>query len=107
VIRWTDSEGRLQVQQYVHDEYRQLLTELGAIGVVLLAALVAGVIRLLWGSHPLNAAPALWAGSVAACAATAVHAGFDFVWHVPAVPLTVAVLVGLAVAPVTRMDRAT
>jgi O-antigen ligase len=107
VLRWSDSEGRLQVQQYVHNEYLQVLTELGAIGVALLAVLLAGVARLLWRNRPLGPAPALWAGAVAACVATAVHAGFDFVWHVPAVPLTVAVLVGLAVAPVTRMDRAT
>jgi hypothetical protein len=32
---------------------------------------------------------------VAAAAAFAVHSGFDFVWHLPAIVLTVALLVGL------------
>ncbi len=105
VVQRTDPSGRLRVQQYIHNEYLQVLAELGAIGAVLLAALLAGLARLLWQSRSLEPMPALWAGVVAACAAAAVHAGFDFVWHVPAVPLTVAVLIGLAVAPATREDR--
>ncbi|MGH3019910.1 MAG: hypothetical protein ACRDNR_07095, partial [Gaiellaceae bacterium] len=93
------------VQQYIHNEYLQLLAELGAIGAVLLAALLAGVALLLWRNRPRGPATALWAGVVAACAAGAVHAGFDFVWHVPAVPLTLAVLLGLVVVPATRHGR--
>ena len=38
---------------------------------------------------------ATWAGVVAAVAAFAVHSGFDFVWHLPAIVLTVTLLVGL------------
>jgi O-antigen ligase len=87
------------VQQYVHNEYLQVLAELGAVGVALLAALLAATARLLWRNRPGEPASALWAGVVAACAAAAAHAGFDFVWHVPAVPPTLAVLIGLVVAP--------
>jgi hypothetical protein len=36
-----------------------------------------------------------WAGVVAATAAFAVHSGFDFVWHLPAVVLTVTLLAGV------------
>jgi hypothetical protein len=36
----------------------------------------------------------------------AVHAGFDFVWQVPAVPLTQAALVGPAIPPATWTDQA-
>jgi hypothetical protein len=39
---------------------------------------------------------------VAGVTAFAVHSGFDFVWQVPAIPLTVAVLVGLAAPSITR-----
>jgi 4-amino-4-deoxy-L-arabinose transferase-like glycosyltransferase len=91
------------VQQYVHDEYIQVLAEVGAIGAALLAAVIAGIARLLWRSRPR--APVLWAGVLGACAAAAVGAGFDFVWHVPVVLLTVAALVGLAVAPATSEDE--
>jgi hypothetical protein len=36
---------------------------------------------------------------VAAAAAFAVHSGFDFVWHLPAIVLTVTLLVGLVLPP--------
>jgi O-antigen ligase len=102
------ADGRVQVQQYVHDEYLQTLVQEGAIGLALLLALLAGLGRLVWRSRPAGPSDALWAGVVAACAAAAVHAGFDFVWHVPAVPLMVAALIGLATAPApaARMLRA-
>jgi hypothetical protein len=44
---------------------------------------------------PAGPAGAVWAGVVAAAAAFAVHSGFDFVWHLPAVVLTVTLLVGV------------
>ena len=92
------------MQQYVHNEYVQTLAEVGAIGAALLAALLATTLRLLWRSRASERAPVFWAGTVAACAAAVVHAGFDFVWHVPVVPLTLAVLIGLAVKPVTSTN---
>jgi O-antigen ligase len=101
VVIESQRHGRLQVQQYVHNEYVQTLTEVGAIGAALLAAFLATTLRLLWRSRSREGASVFWAGTVAACAAAAVHAGFDFVWHVPVVPLTLAVLIGLAVKPVT------
>lgn len=48
--------------------------------------------------------PAVWAGVVSAAVAFAVHSGFDFLWHIPALPMTVAALVGL-VAPVTVHEQ--
>jgi hypothetical protein len=33
---------------------------------------------------------------VAGAVALAVHAAFDFVWHLPVIPLSVAALIGLA-----------
>jgi hypothetical protein len=104
LLRVTDAKGRLRVQQYIHNEYLQVLTEAGAIAAALLGLLLVGVARLLWRSRSL-AASALWAGVAAACAASAVHAGFDFIWHVPAVPLTMAALVGLVISPVGRPDE--
>jgi O-antigen ligase len=107
VVQRTDSTGRLRVQPYVHDEYLQILAEEGAIGAALLVALLVGLGRLLWRSRPQSTKRALWAGVVAAGVSAMVHAGFDFVWHVPAVPLILAVLVGLAITPVARIERAT
>ena len=70
----------------------------------MVAAFLATTLRLLWRSRSREAASVFWAGTVAACAAAAVHAGFDFVWHVPVVPPTLAVLIGLAVKPVTSTN---
>jgi hypothetical protein len=38
---------------------------------------------------------------VAAICAFALHSGLDFVWHIPAIPLLAAALVGLVVPPPT------
>jgi O-antigen ligase len=104
VVIESHRHGRLRVQQYVHNEYVQTLAEVGAIGAVLLAALLAATLRLLWRSRSSERASVFWAGTAAASAAAVVHAGFDFVWHVPVVPLTLAVLIGLAVKPVTSTN---
>jgi O-Antigen ligase len=93
------SGGELRLQLYVHDEYLQIALELGIIGAALLAALLVGVGRLLWKNRPGAHGRALWAATVAACTAAAVQGGLDFVWHIPAIPLLIAVLVGLAIAP--------
>ena len=100
------ANGSVRVQQYVHDEYLQTLVQEGAIGLGLLVVLLAGLGRVLWRSRPPRSSDALWAGAVAAAGAAALHAGFDFVWHVPAVPLMVAALIGLATAPTARIGRA-
>jgi hypothetical protein len=57
--------------------------------------LLVAVARMLWRARPTGRASATWAGAVAAAAAFAVHGGFDFDWHLPAIVLTVLLLVGL------------
>jgi len=71
----------IAVFRYAHNEYVQVLAELGVVGGVLLAAFLIAVFLRAGGA----AAPVL--------AALAVHAGFDFVWHIPVIPLLAAVLV--------------
>jgi O-antigen ligase len=92
-LSWA-SGGGSSVYRYTHNEYLQVLAELGAIGGLLLAALLLMIVR---GLHRAwHGRGAVAAGALAATAALAVHAGFDFVWHIPAIPLLVAALVGLA-----------
>jgi O-Antigen ligase len=100
VLRWKDQYGGLRMQQFLHDEYLQVLAELGAIGLLWLIAFMIGLAGLLWRGRTGSGGSALWAGVLAACAAAAVQAGLDFVWHIPVVPLTVAVLIGLAIRSV-------
>jgi cytochrome b561 len=69
--------------------------ELGLVGLALLAVLLVALARLLWRARAAGPPVAGWAGVVAATAAFAVHSGFDFVWHLPAVVLTVTLLAGV------------
>lgn len=96
--RWTlvRADGGLDTFRFVHDEYLQVLAELGVVGLVLLLVLVVATVRGL--ARMRVASGPLGADVLAASVAISVHAGFDFVWHVPAVPLLLAVLVGLSVA---------
>lgn len=95
-LRWEGQGHGIQLFAYVHNEYLQIAAELGLVGLVLLVVLLAAVARLLWPARPTGRAGATWAGAAAAAAAFATHSGFDFVWHLPAVVLTVALLVGAA-----------
>ena len=82
--------------RYVHDEYVQVLLDLGAVGLLLLAVLVAALAHGLHRARRAGHRGALLAGASAALAAAAVHGGLDFVWHIPVVPLTVVALVAAA-----------
>jgi hypothetical protein len=97
-LRWKEPADGIQLFVYAHDEYAQLAAELGLVGLVLLAVLLVAIARLLWSARAASPSQTAWAGAVAATAAFAVHSGFDFVWHLPAVVLTVTLLVG-AVLP--------
>lgn len=101
-LRWVDGDGRTLRAEYVHNEYLQILAELGAVGVALLLVLIVEVGRTV--ARGRKAAPSLptWAGVAAALVAMAVHALFDFGWHVPVVPLTGAALVGIVTPPTTN-----
>jgi hypothetical protein len=94
-LRSRGAEGGTRIFGYAHNEYVQVAADLGLVGVVLLAVLLVALGRLLWRAGAAGPPVAGWAGVVAAAAAFAVHSGFDFVWHLPAVLLTVTLLVGV------------
>jgi O-Antigen ligase len=93
-LRWKEPESGIHFFAYAHDEYAQIAAELGLVGLALLAVLLVAIARALWSARATGPSDAAWAGVVAATAAFAVHSGFDFVWHLPAVVLTVMLLVG-------------
>lgn len=98
ILRWTSAGGTVNVDQYAHDEYLQVLADLGIAGAALAGLLLAGAGRLLWRARTASPGRALWACAVAAAAAFALHSGFDFLWQVPAIPLTVAAIAGIAIS---------
>jgi O-antigen ligase len=97
-LRWKEPDGGTHFFAYAHNEYVQIAAELGLVGLALLALLLLTVARLLWSARATAPSSAAWAGVVAATAAFAVHSGFDFVWHLPAVVLAVMLLVGAVLA---------
>jgi hypothetical protein len=94
-LRSRGTDGGTRIFGYAHNEYAQVAAELGLVGLGLLAVLLVALARLLWRARATGPAVAGWAGVVAATAAFAVHSGFDFVWHLPAVVLTVTLLAGV------------
>jgi O-Antigen ligase len=95
-LRWEGQGHGTQLFSYVHNEYLQAAAELGLVGLVLLAVLLVAIGRLLWRTRATGRHGATSAGAIAAAAAFATHSGFDFVWHLPAIVLSVTLLVGAA-----------
>ncbi|MEV0678172.1 O-antigen ligase family protein [Actinosynnema sp. NPDC050436] len=83
-----------RVMRYVHNEYLQVLVELGAVGLLLLGVLLYAVFRAV-----RTRVDGPWAGAVAAVVVLAVHSGFDFLWHLPVTLLAAGTLIGLASPP--------
>lgn len=96
-LSWTSPDGTTLVARYAHNEYLQLLVELGAIGLVLLLGLMFAVAGAVLNARQRHPAGPLWAGATAGLLALAVGSGVDFLWHVPAVPLGGALLFGITV----------
>jgi O-antigen ligase len=92
-LSFTAPTGEQRAMRYVHNEYLQVLVELGLIGLVLLLCLLVAVALTVWRGRRDST---LWAGSVAGLTVLIVHSGFDFLWHLPAVLLTAGILTGLA-----------
>jgi O-antigen ligase len=78
---------------YAHNEYLQTLDEAGVPGLLLLAAGLTAVALAIRKARPHTRMHAA-AGGVAAMVVLAVHGAFDFLWHVPLIPLAAAVIIG-------------
>ena len=104
-FQWAAADGREVVARYAHNEYLQVLVELGAIGLILLLAVLAAMAIHVRRGRADAQPPMIWAGAVAALAALLVHSGFDFLWQLPVIPLTGGLLVALA-SPVTSKNHA-
>jgi O-antigen ligase len=102
VLSWVQDSRRV-TSRYVHNEYLQVLVELGFVGLALLVVLLASLAWTIWRGRPHAPSAAVWAGAVAGLGALAVHSALDFLWHLPAIPLAGAVLAGLVLP--TALDQ--
>lgn len=94
----------VRVMRYVHNEYLQVLVELGAVGLLLSLGVVAAVLIAMWRGRGTS----LWAGAMAAVVVVLVHSGFDFLWHLPVVLLVAGLCAGLGFPSTTDgMDEGT
>jgi O-antigen ligase len=100
-LRWVEATGEAKRAEYTHNEYLEVLAELGIAGGAVLAAGAGALAAALARRRPPSDDPCtrrVWAGVIAALAAFAVHSAFDFLWHVPVLPVAAAVLAGLGLA---------
>jgi O-antigen ligase len=102
VLTWMQDNRRV-TSRYAHNEYLQVLAELGFVGLALLVVLLASLAWTVWRGRPHAPSTAVWAGAAAGLAALAVHSALDFLWHLPAIPLVGAVLAGLVLP--TALDQ--
>jgi hypothetical protein len=102
VLTWVQDNRRV-TSRYVHNEYLQVLAELGFVGLALLVVLLASLARTVRRGRFHAPSTAVWAGAAAGLAALATHSALDFLWHLPAIPLAGAALAGLVLP--TTLDQ--
>ncbi len=103
-LEWVEEDGVKVVSRYAHNEYLQVLAELGVVGLALVLMLLAALAQTLRRARAGAPSPQMWAGVVAASVALAVHSALDFLWHLPAVPLVGVLIIG-TVTPTSFRDN--
>jgi hypothetical protein len=88
---YVDYLGRLVVAEYTHDEFLQTAAETGLVGAALAVAVFACLGAAAFRRRHTTNGPF----AAAILAAFAAHSTFDFLWHIPVLPL----LVTAAVVP--------
>jgi O-Antigen ligase len=82
---YVDYLGRLVVAEYTHDEFLQTAAETGLVGAGLAVAVFACLGAAAFRRRRTAGGPF----AAAVLAAFVVHSTFDFLWHIPVLPLVV------------------
>jgi O-antigen ligase len=87
-LEWRDADGQTSGAHATHNEFLQLAAEQGVPALVVALVTIAAIALAL--------ARRLERTALAVLAAFLVASAFDFIWHVPLVPIVVAALIGAA-----------
>ncbi|MGI5126784.1 O-antigen ligase family protein [Pseudonocardia sp. CA-107938] len=85
-LRYVDHTGTRVRAFFTHDEYLQTATENGLVGLAFV-----GTAMVALAVAGLRARSVAGAAATAAVAGFAAHSAFDFLWHIPVLPLQLAV----------------
>lgn len=100
---WHASDDRWLFSEYAHNEYLEMLATHGLVGFVGmgLACLIVLLGIRYRGTYPMNAmtSDGHRIGAWGALAAFTAHSAFDFLWHIPVLPLAAALLAGFLLTP--------
>lgn len=103
-VVWCDSSGVTHATTLVHNEWLQLLAELGAVGFSLVAAMGVFVLQALVGGLHSGDRLAARAG-LAAVTALMIASTFDFLWHLIPIPVLAGLILGCAVPSAPQQAR--
>jgi len=67
------------------------------VGLALTVFLLGALARSVGAGRANAPSQEHWVGAAAGLGALGVHSAFDFLWHVPALPLAAALLIGLTI----------
>ncbi len=98
-LRYVDHTGTRVRAGYTHDEYLQTAAETGVVGLALVLGGLAALAVAAVGSRTRDGAAA-----AAVIAGFAVHSAFDFLWHIPVLPLLL-VLSAVSLTPHVPIKR--
>jgi hypothetical protein len=99
-LRYVDHTGTRVRAVHTHNEYLQTAAETGVVGVGLA---VAGIGALAFAGARLRTREG--AAAAAVVAGFAVHSAFDFLWHIPVLPLLLTLSVVALTTNVRSPDR--
>jgi hypothetical protein len=94
LLQW-DAGGTTYTVSFAHNEYLQLLTQDGVVGLAVLLVGLGGVLLRL---ARLRGRGTTWGAEcgIACLVALLVQSSLDFLWHIPVIPVLMAVVLALS-----------
>ena len=97
LLHW-QVDGKVFTASFAHNELLQLLTQDGVVGLLVL---VVGLAAVFVDLARRRRQPSAWPAdcAIACLAALLVQSSLDFLWHLPVIPVLMAVVLALSLTP--------